>query len=92
VGFGIGGVETSGSATRDVFIKLDLGEICCGNERWIELAQDRIQMWALVLAVLKLLVLLQEICLLSWILEKYVVGMRGGLNWLTIASNGGLWY
>jgi len=42
VGFGIGGVETSGSATRDVFIKLDLGEMCCGNERWIELAQDRI--------------------------------------------------
>jgi len=42
VGFVIGGVETFGSSTRDMFIKLDLGEMCCGNERWIELAQDRI--------------------------------------------------
>jgi len=60
VGFGISGVEIFGSATRDMFIKLDLGEICCGDEGWIELAQDRIQMWALVLAVLKFLVPLQE--------------------------------
>ena len=60
MGFGIGGVETFGSATRYMFIRLDLEEICCGDDRWIELAQDRIQMWALVLAVLKLPVLLPE--------------------------------
>ena len=60
MGFDISGVETFGSATRDMFIKLALGEICCGDERWIELAEDRIQMWALVLAVLKLLFLLPE--------------------------------
>ena len=60
MGFGISGVETFSSATRVLFIKMDLGDICCGDESWIELAQDRIQMWALVLAVLKLLVLLPE--------------------------------
>jgi len=60
VGFGIGGVETSGSATREMFVKMDTGEISYGDEKRIELAQDRIQMWALVLAVSKLLVLLPE--------------------------------
>jgi hypothetical protein len=92
VGFGISGVETFGSPTRELFTKMDLGEICCGEEMWIEPAQDRIQMWDLVSAVLKLLVLLPESCLLRWILEKYVVGVRGGLNWLRIVYRCGIWY
>jgi hypothetical protein len=60
VGFGFSAVETFSSATGVLFIRMDLGEICCGDERWVEMAQDRIQMWALVLAVLKLLVLLPQ--------------------------------
>ena len=31
---------------------MDLGEIGCEDGRWIELAQDRFQCWALVLEVL----------------------------------------
>ena len=61
MGFGIGGVETSGSATRDMFIKLDLGEICCGDERWIELAHNRVKWRAVVLNVFNLRVLLPRI-------------------------------
>jgi hypothetical protein len=44
---------------------MDLGKIDCENGRWIELAQYCIQRWALVLAVLKLLVLLPEGLLIS---------------------------
>jgi hypothetical protein len=36
-------------------------ETGCENRNWIELAQDRVQLQALILAVLKLLVLLPEI-------------------------------
>ena len=36
-------------------------EIGCEDGRWMELAQDRVQWWALVLAVLILLVLLPEL-------------------------------
>ena len=39
---------------------MDLREIGCEDGRWIELAQDRVQCQALVLAVLNLLVLLPE--------------------------------
>jgi hypothetical protein len=38
VGFGISGVETFGSATRDLFITMDLGEIYYGDERLIDMA------------------------------------------------------
>jgi len=37
-----------------------LREIGCEDGRWMELAQDRVQWWALVLAVLNLRVLLPE--------------------------------
>jgi hypothetical protein len=37
--------------------KMDLREIRCEDGRWIELAQDRVQWRALVLAVLNLRVL-----------------------------------
>jgi hypothetical protein len=43
---------------------MGLREIGCENGRWIELAQDRVQRQALVLAVLKLGVLLPE--LVNW--------------------------
>jgi len=59
-GFGISGVEPSGSATRQLISKMDLREIGCEDGRWIELAQDRVQWQALVLVVLNLLVLLPE--------------------------------
>ena len=39
---------------------MDLMEIDCEDGRWIELAQDRVERWALVLAVLKICVLLPE--------------------------------
>jgi hypothetical protein len=53
-GFGISGVEPSGSATTVLVSKMDLREIGCEDGRWMELAQDRVQWQALVLAVLKL--------------------------------------
>ena len=59
-GFGISGVEPSGSATRGLIGKMDVREIGCEDGRWMELAQDRVQWQALVLAVLNLLVLLPE--------------------------------
>jgi hypothetical protein len=39
------------------YIKLGLREISCEDGRWVKLAQDRIQLRALVLAVLKFQVL-----------------------------------
>jgi len=30
---------------------MDLSKMGCGGGRWVELAQDRVQWWALVLAV-----------------------------------------
>jgi hypothetical protein len=60
VDFGISGVETSGSATRELVSKMDLSETGCEDGRWMELAQDLVQWRALVLAVLNLRVLLQE--------------------------------
>jgi len=50
----------SGSATRQLINKMDFREIGCGDGRWMELAQDRVEWQAFVLAVLKFLVLLQE--------------------------------
>jgi len=59
-GFGISGVESSGSATGELVGTMDVREIGCEDGRWMELAQDRVQWRALVLAVLNLLVLLPE--------------------------------
>jgi hypothetical protein len=41
-------------------MRISLREIGCEDGRWIELAQDRVQWLALVLAVLNLSVLLQD--------------------------------
>jgi hypothetical protein len=41
-------------------IKMDLGEISCEDRKRMEVAQNRTQIWILVLAVLNLLVLLPE--------------------------------
>jgi hypothetical protein len=59
-GFGISSVEPSGSATAVSVSKMDLRETGCEDGRWMELAQDRVQWQALVLAVLNLPVLLPE--------------------------------
>jgi len=47
---------------------MDLREIGCEDGRWMELAQDCVQWWALVLAVLNLEVLLPV--LVRWILGR----------------------
>ena len=39
---------------------MDLTEIDCEDRSWVELAQDRVERWALVLAVLNRCVLLTE--------------------------------
>lgn len=35
-------------------IKLSLKEMCCEGGKWMELVQDHIQLWTLILAVLNL--------------------------------------
>jgi hypothetical protein len=42
-GFGISGVEPSGSATRQLISNLVLKKIGCENGGWMELAQNRAQ-------------------------------------------------
>jgi hypothetical protein len=54
------GAEPSGSAITDFIIYISLWETGCEDGRWMELAQDRVQWRALVLAVLNLRVLLPE--------------------------------
>ena len=39
-GFGISGVEPSGSATRELISKVDLREIVCGDGRWMDHAGE----------------------------------------------------
>ena len=60
VGLNISGSEPLCSATGELISKMGLMEIGCEDGRWIELAQDRVQWWALVLAVLNLSVPLPE--------------------------------
>jgi hypothetical protein len=40
---------------------MDLTEIGCEDERWVELAEDRVRWWALVIAVLNCCVLLPDL-------------------------------
>jgi hypothetical protein len=58
VGFCVSGVEPLCSAARELISKMDFREIGCEDGRWIELAQYRVQWWALVLAVLDLCIIL----------------------------------
>jgi hypothetical protein len=44
----------------NIFSQMYIIEMGCQDGRWMELAQDRVQWWALVLAVLSLRVLLAE--------------------------------
>ena len=53
-GFCVSGVEPSGSAGRELISKMDLREIGFEDGRWMELAEDRVQWRALVLAVLNI--------------------------------------
>jgi hypothetical protein len=53
--------DPSASTTIKLISKLDLREMGCENGRWMELAQDRVQWQALVLAVLNLQVQLQGV-------------------------------
>ena len=45
---------------EDDEMKMYLRKLRCEYWRWMELAQDHVQLWALVLAVLNLCVLLPE--------------------------------
>jgi hypothetical protein len=58
VGFGVTCVEPSGSTARELISKLDLREIGSEDERWMGVAQDRVQWLAFVSAMLNLRVLL----------------------------------
>jgi hypothetical protein len=69
---------------------MDLRETGCEDKRWMELAQNRVQWQALVLAVLNLWVLPQPVNSQEPIFGKSVVRMGGGWNWLRIMSNEGL--
>jgi len=59
-GFGISSAEPSGSATTVLVSKMDLREIGCEDERWMELVLDLAQWGALILAVLNFQVLLPQ--------------------------------
>jgi hypothetical protein len=59
-GFGISSVEPSGSATTVLVSKMDLRETGCEDGEWMELAQDRVQWQALVLALFNILILLPQ--------------------------------
>jgi hypothetical protein len=53
-GFDVSGAERWGSAITVLVSKMDLREIGCADGRWMELAQDRVQWRALILAVLNI--------------------------------------
>jgi hypothetical protein len=60
---------------------MDLGKIGCEDGSWMELAEDRVQWQALVLAVLNLLVLLPESLLITKIdLGGVCYGDRRGME------------
>jgi hypothetical protein len=59
-GFGISSVEPWGSATT-VLVRWNSVKTGCEDGRWMELAQDRVQWQALVLAVLNFGVLLPKL-------------------------------
>jgi hypothetical protein len=63
VGFGNSSVEFLCSADIELISKMDLLEIGSEDGRWMELAQDHVQLWTLVLAVFNMWVLLPE----SWL-------------------------
>jgi hypothetical protein len=69
---------------------MDLMETGCEDGRWIELAQDRVQWQALVLAVLNIQFLLSQCSLVSSLYFmfsfKLLVLMQGG-NMLTMFGN-----
>jgi hypothetical protein len=46
-------------------MNMDVREIGCEDQRWLELAQDRVKWWGLLLVVLNLQVLLPQCSLIS---------------------------
>jgi hypothetical protein len=55
-------VEPSGSATTVLLSKMNLSETGCEDARWMELAHDYVEWWALVLAVLNFRILPTQRC------------------------------
>jgi len=66
--FGFSGVEPSSSVTR---VSVNVG---CGGGRWMELAQDRVQSWALVLEMLSrltaMIIILASLLTTNQVLRK----------------------
>jgi hypothetical protein len=69
---------------------MDLRELGCEDGRWMELAQDRVQWWALVLAVLNLRVLLPERELISK-MDLRELGCEDG-RWMELAQDRVQWW
>jgi uncharacterized integral membrane protein len=70
-------------------INMDLRETGCEDGRWMELAQNRVQWRALVLAVLNLRVLLPESQLISE-MDLRETGCEDG-RWIELAQNRVQW-
>jgi len=69
---------------------MDLMEIGCEDGRWMELAQDLVQWWALVLAVLNRCVLLPESSLFSK-MNLMEIGCEDG-RWMELAQDLVQWW
>jgi hypothetical protein len=65
-------------------------EICCEDGRWIELAQDRVQWWALLLAALNRCVLLPEGYLISK-MDLMEISCEDG-RWIELAQDRVQWW
>jgi hypothetical protein len=64
---------------------MDLMEIGCEDGSWIELAQDCVQWWAMVLVVLSPCVLLPETSLISK-MDLMEIGCEDG-RWMELAQD-----
>ena len=69
---------------------MDLMEIGCEDGRWMELAEDRVQWWALVLAVLNRCVLLPESLLIGK-MDLMEIGCEDG-RWVELAEDRVQWW
>lgn len=62
--------------------QLYFGDVGCGDNRWVAMAQDPVRWQALALTMLNLWVLLSN--------HQMYVEVTAGWTWLRVVSNGGL--
>jgi hypothetical protein len=65
---------------------MDLREISCEDERWLELAQDSIQLWYFELPALNLVVLLSELLKYCNKVDPKELGC-GHERWMKVAQD-----